>query len=243
MSPRATSAPSAPKSVLVVDVGGSNIKLMRSGSQERIKFPSGPHFTPRQLVAGIAKFAPGWEYDAISLGLPIPIVNGIPVRDPNNLGRGWTRFDFNAAFGKPCKLLNDAAMQAIGSYEGGRMLFLGLGTGLGSALILDNMVIPMELGELSYSPQRTFEDMLGQRGRKRLGHKKWEESVEKITGILRTALVTDYVVMGGGNARRLSRLPKGARLGDNRNAFIGGLRLWGLHPRKSDGKVQPLTIR
>ena len=242
MSPRATSAPSAPKSVLVVDVGGSNIKLMRSGSKERIKFPSGARFTPRQLVAAIAKHAPGWEFDAISLGLPIPIVNGIPVRDPNNLGRGWTRFDFNAAFGKPCRLLNDAAMQAIGSYEGGRMLFLGLGTGLGSAMILDNVVIPLELGELSYSPQRTFEDMIGQHGRKHLGHKKWEEAVETITAILRMGLVVDYVVMGGGNARKLSRLPKGARLGDNRNAFIGGLRLWGLSPRKSGGKTQPLII-
>jgi hypothetical protein len=241
MTPRAK--PAVPKSVLVVDVGGSNIKLMRSGSQERIKIPSGPRFTPRQLIAGIAKQAPTWEFDAVTLGLPTPIVSDIPVRDPNNLGRGWTRFDFQEALGKPCKLINDAAMQAIGSYEGGRMLFLGLGTGLGSAMILDNVVIPLELGELSYSPHRSFEDMIGQRGRKRLGHKKWEEAVETITAILCKGLVVDYTVMGGGNARRLARLPKGARLGDNRNAFIGGLRLWGLSPRRSDGKVQPFTVR
>jgi hypothetical protein len=240
MPPRAKSP--TPKSVLVVDVGGSNIKLMRSGSQERIKFPSGPRFTPRQLIAGIAKFAPGWEYDAVTLGLPIPIVANTPIRDPNNLGRGWTRFDFKEALGKPYKLINDAAMQAIGSYEGGRMLFLGLGTGLGSTMILDNVVIPLELGELSYSPHRTFEDMIGQRGRKRLGHKKWEDAVETITAILCKSLVVDYVVMGGGNARRLSRMPKGGRLGDNRNAFTGGLRLWGLNPRRSDGKVQPFTV-
>jgi polyphosphate glucokinase len=240
MSPRTT--PASLKNVLVVDVGGSNIKLMRSGSQERIKFPSGSRFTPRQLIAGIAKFAPTWEYDAVSLGLPIPIVHDVPVRDPNNLGRGWTRFDFAAAIGKPIKLINDAAMQAIGSYEGGRMLFLGLGTGLGSAMILENVVIPLELGELSYSPQRTFEDMIGQHGRKRLGHKKWEEAVEDITAILRKSLVVDYVVMGGGNARRLTRMPTAARLGDNRNAFIGGLRLWGLSPRRTGGKAQELII-
>lgn len=243
MTPRAPSAPPAPKSVLVIDVGGSNIKLMRSGSAERIKFPSGPRFTPRQLIAGIAKHAPTWEYDAVTLGLPIPIVRDVPVREPNNLGRGWTRFDFAAALGKPCKLVNDAAMQAIGSYEGGRMLFLGLGTGLGSAMILENVLIPLELGELSYTQQRNFEDMLGQRGRKRLGHKKWEEAVETITAILRLGLVVDYVVIGGGNARKLSRLPKGARLGDNRNAFIGGLRLWGLSPQRSEGKTQPLIVR
>ena len=231
-----------PKSVLVIDAGGSNIKLMRSGSRERIKFPSGPRFTPRQVIAGIAQHAPGWDCDAISLGLPIPIVRGVPVREPNNLGRGWTRFDFAAAFGKPCKLINDAAMQAIGSYEGGRMLFIGLGTGLGSAMILDDTVIPLELGELSYNPRRSFEDMLGRAGRKRLGHQKWEEAVETIVGILRKGLVTDYVVLGGGNARKLERLPKGARLGDNGNAFIGGLRLWGIGVRRSGGKPHPLIL-
>jgi len=242
MSPGKPVAPFVPKCVLVVDAGGSNIKLTRSGSEERIKFPSGPRFTPRQLMSGIHKYAAGWEYDAVSLGLPIPIVNGLPAREPNNLGRGWTRFDFSTAFGKPCKLINDAAMQALGSYEGGRMLFLGLGTGLGSAMILDHVLIPLELGELSYSPQRTLEDMLGREGRDRLGHKKWEQALDEIVAILRNAFVTDYIVIGGGNARRIERLPKAARLGDNRNAFTGGLRLWGINPAREGGKPRPLIV-
>jgi len=243
MTPRKPTAPQAPKSVLVIDVGGSNIKLMRSGSEERIKFESGPRFTPRQLMAGIHAHAAAWDYDAVSLGLPIPIVHDHPVREPNNLGRGWMNFDYHAAFGKPCKVINDAAMQALGSYEGGRMLFLGLGTGLGSAMILDNVLIPLELGELTYSPQRTFEDMLGREGRRRLGQKKWEEAIDSIVAILRAACVIDYVVLGGGNARRIARLPKGARLGDNRNAFIGGLRLWGLGPDTAASKTHALHVR
>ena len=236
-------APDCPRSILVVDVGGSNIKLMRSGFTDRVKFVSGPLFTPRQLMAGIQKHAGDWEYDAISLGLPIPIVHNKPAREPNNLGRGWLKFDFPEAFGKPCKLINDAAMQALGSYEGGRMLFLGLGTGLGSAMILDDVVVPLELGELTYSPQRTFEDMLGREGRKRLGPKKWEEALESIVEILRRAFVTDYIVIGGGNARRIEQLPKGTRLGDNRNAFQGGLRLWGLGPGRVDTKNHLAIIR
>jgi len=224
---------SSSKVVLVVDVGGSNIKLTRSTSTDRIKFPSGPRFTPRQMMAGIRKLAADWEYDCVSLGLPIPVVYDKPVREPNNLGRGWTRFEFEAAFGKPCRIVNDAAMQALGSYEGGRMLFIGLGTGLGSAMILDNIVIPLELGELSYSPQRSFEDMLGREGRKRLGQKRWEEALSDIVGILRAAFVTEYIVLGGGNARRVEHLPSGTRLGDNRNASVGGIRLWGI----DEGKV------
>jgi len=217
-----------PQKILVVDAGGSHIKLMLSTSRERVKFDSGPRFTPRQLMAGIRKYAGAWEYDAISLGLPIPIVDGKPARDPNNLGRGWMKFDFGGAFGKPCRLINDAAMQALGSYEGGRMLFLGLGTGLGSAMILAGVVVPLELGELSYTQRFTFEDMLGRVGRKRLGQKQWEESLARIISILHMAFVIDYIVIGGGNARRLEHLPAGTRLGDNRNAFLGGLRLWGL---------------
>jgi polyphosphate glucokinase len=234
-------APQTPKTILVVDVGGSNIKLMRSASTERVKFCSGPRFTPRQLMAGIAKHAADWTYDAVSLGLPVPIVRDIPVREPNNLGRGWVKFDFRAAFGKPCKLMNDAAMQALGSYDGGRMLFLGLGTGLGAAMILDGVLVPLELCDLSYSPQRTLEDMLGRDGRKRLGQQKWEEALDRIVVNLRTAFVIDYVVIGGGNAKRVEHLPKGARLGDNRNAFLGGLRLWGLSPVRSG--PQPILIR
>ena len=243
MNPPKPAIPRTPKTILVVDAGGSNIKLMRSGSDERIKFDSGPRFTPRQLMAGIRKHAPDWTYDAVTLGLPTPIVHDKPAREPNNLGRGWMKFDFQAAFGKPCKIINDAAMQALGSYEGGRMLFIGLGTGLGSAMILDHVVIPLELGELSYNPQRTFEDMLGRDGRKRLGQKRWEEVLDQIVATLRAAFVTDYIVIGGGNARRVERLPKGARLGDNRNAFLGGLRLWGVGAGRAERKTQTLVIR
>jgi len=241
MTPQKPAATQVPKTVLVVDVGGSNIKLTRSGSNDRIKFVSGPNFTPRQMMAGIRKHASGWEYDAVSLGLPIPIVHGKPVREPNNLGRGWVKFDFPAAFGKPIKVINDAAMQAVGSYEGGRMLFIGLGTGLGTAMILDHVVIPLELGELCYSPRHNFEDMLGRDGRKRLGQKRWEQALAQIVGMLCVALVTDYVVLGGGNARRVEHLPERARLGDNRNASIGGLRLWGHNPDRSP-KNQPALI-
>jgi len=240
---QARPAPQAPQRILVVDAGGSNIKLMRSGIADRIKFESGPTFTPRLLMAGIRKYAAHWEYDAVTLGLPIPVVHDRPVREPNNLGRGWTKFDFPAAFGKPTRLINDAAMQALGSYEGGRMLFLGLGTGLGSAMIIDNVLVPMELGELSYTQRFTFEDMLGRDGRKRLGDKKWAEALDRIVTILCTAFVTDYVIIGGGNARKLGRLPKGARLGDNRNAFIGGLRLWGIGMRALGGRTLPMVIR
>jgi predicted NBD/HSP70 family sugar kinase len=243
MTQRKPTSPQPTKTILVVDVGGSNIKLMRSGLTDRIKFASGPLFTPRQLMAGIQKHAGDWQYDAVSLGLPIPIVRDQIAREPNNLGRGWMKFDFPAAFGKPCKLINDAAMQALGSYEGGRMLFLGLGTGLGSAMVLDDVVIPLELGELSYSPQRTFEDMLGRDGRKRLGQKKWEEALDHIVVILQNAFVTDYIVIGGGNARRVERLPKGTRLGDNRNAFLGGLRLWGAGPAHPGSKSGAVVIR
>jgi polyphosphate glucokinase len=235
-------AADGPQKILVIDAGGSNIKLMHSHSKERIKFESGPRFTPRQLMAGVRKYAGDWDYEAVSLGLPIPIVHDKPAREPNNLGRGWMKFDFREAFGKPCKLINDAAMQALGSYEGGRMLFLGLGTGLGSAMVLDDVVVALELGELSYSPQKTFEDMLGREGRKRLGQHRWEDALERIVGILRNAFVTDYVVIGGGNARRVDRLPEGARLGDNRNAFLGGLRLWGIS-EPADGKSHSVVIR
>jgi polyphosphate glucokinase len=241
MTPRKPAPAQTPKTILVVDAGGSNIKLMRSGSTDRIKFSSGPQFTPRQLMAGIRKHAPEWEYDVVSLGLPIPIVHDKPVREPNNLGRGWIKFDFQAAFGKPTRLINDAAMQALGSYEGGRMLFLGLGTGLGSAMILDHVLIPLELGELSYSPQRTFEDMLGREGRRRLGQKRWEEALDRIVFILRRAFVTDYFILGGGNARRVEHLPKDVRLGDNRNAFQGGLRVWGHGLGRAD-KTPPALV-
>jgi len=234
-------SPGVPPTILVVDAGGSNIKLMRSGSSERIKFESGPHCTPRQMMASIRKFAGAWQYDAVTLGLPMPIVHNQPVREPNNLGRGWVKFDFAAAFGKPCKLINDAAMQALGSYEGGRMLFLGLGTGLGSAMVFNNVVISLELSELSFTQQRSFEYMVGREGRKRLGQKKWEEALDRIVTILKYAFITDYIVIGGGNARHVEKLPKGTRLGDNRNAFLGGLRVWGAG--KPVGKTRDFILR
>ncbi len=239
---RRNSPKDGPRKILVVDTGGSNVKLMLSGITERIKFESGPDFTPRQLMAGIRKHASGWDYDAVSLGLPIPVVNNKAVCEPNNLGEGWVRFDFHAAFGKPCRLINDAAMQALGSYEGGRMLFIGLGTGLGSAMVLDGVLIPLELGELSYNRHRTFEDMLGRDGRRRLGQIRWQKAVDDIVTILRLAFVTDYVVIGGGNARRLEHLPKGARLGNNRNAFLGGLRLWGMSLGPAGRGARPLVF-
>jgi len=242
MNPPKSAASQPPKSVLVVDAGGSNVKLSRSGSTDRIKFPSGPRFTPRQLMAGVRKYAQDWDYHAVSLGVPFPIAHNKPVREPNNLGRGWVRFDFQAAFGKPVKLINDAAMQALGSYDGGRMLFLGLGTGLGSAMVLDYTLIPLELGELFCSPRRTLEDMLGRDGRKRLGQQRWEEALDRIVANLRCAFVTDYIVIGGGNARKVEHLPPGTRLGDNRNAFTGGLRLWGLWPGRPDRQQRTLSI-
>jgi polyphosphate glucokinase len=240
MTQRKPSAP--PQNVLVVDVGGSNVKLTHSSSKDRIKFPSGPNFTPRQMMAGVRKHAGHWEYDAVSLGLPIPVVRDKPVREPNNLGRGWMKFDYTTAFGKPTRLINDAAMQALGSYEGGRMMFIGLGTGLGSAMILDYVLIPLELCELSYSPQRTFENMVGRDGRKRLGQKRWEQAIDRVVCVLRKAFVTDYVVIGGGNARRIEKMPEGTRLGDNRNAYQGGLRLWGLGPAFPDSQAHPMII-
>ena len=236
-------APQPPAKILVADVGGSHIKLQLSGFKERIKFSSGPHFTPRLLMLGIARHAAGWQYDAVSLGLPVPVVRERPAREPNNLGRGWVKFDYHAAFKKPVKIINDAAMQALGSYEGGRMLFLGLGTGLGSAMVLDNIVIPLELGELSYTQRFTFENMIGREGRKRLGQKKWELAIARIVAILRTSFVTDYIVIGGGMARRIERLPPGVRLGDNRNAFTGGLRLWGRGLGRVTAKTHILVLR
>jgi polyphosphate glucokinase len=212
--------------VLVIDVGGTNIKLFATGQSEIRKFPSGPHMTAEQMVEGVRREAAGWEYDVITIGYPGPVVHGKLVLEPRNLGPGWVDFDFAARLGRPVKLINDAAMQALGSYEGGRMLFLGLGTGLGSALVIDSVVVPLELAHLPYKKGRTFEDYVGLRGLLRLGKKKWQAAVEDVVARLQSALVADSVVLGGGNARKLKRLPPGARMGDNQNAFLGGERLW-----------------
>jgi polyphosphate glucokinase len=211
--------------VLVVDIGGNNVKILATGHQTPRKFPSGSALTPQDMVAGVLKAAEGWPHEVVSIGYPGPVLRGRPVAEPVNLGPGWVGFDFEAAFHCPVKVVNDAAMQALGSYEGGRMLFLGLGTGLGSAMIVDGMVEPMELAHLPYR-KRTFEDYVGARGLKRLGKKKWRRYVEDVVARLSAALRPDYVILGGGNVRKLKVLPLGTRTGDNALAFVGGFRLW-----------------
>src|SRR5436190_11023000 len=204
--------------ILAIDVGGTNVKILASGHRDVRRIPSGPQMTPQLMVEQVKQAAKDWEYEAISIGYPGPVVEDKPLLEPHNLGEGWVGFDFAAAFGKPVKVVNDAAMQALGSYEGGRMLFLGLGTGLGSALIIDGVVAPMELAHLPYKKGRTFEDYVGARGLQRLGKRKWQRAVEDVVARLKAALNADYVVLGGGNARKLKRLPLHARLGDNHNA-------------------------
>ena len=214
------------KKILVIDVGGTHVKALVTGQKEPVKIPSGPKMTARKMVKDIKKVAAGWEYGAVSIGYPGPVIHGRPLCDPHNLGSGWVGFDFKKAFGRPVKILNDAAMQALGIYRGGRMLFLGLGTGLGSAMIVDGLLEPMEVAHLPYKKGYTFEDYLGVRGLQRLGKKKWRRNVADVVEQLKTALEADYVVLGGGNAKLLKELPPGARLGDNSTAFIGGFRLW-----------------
>jgi polyphosphate glucokinase len=212
--------------VLVVDIGGTNVKMLATGQKEPRKYPSGPTMTPEKMVRLVKKSVRDWKFDCVSLGYPGPIINGHPLREPHNLGAGWVGFNFHKAFGRPLKIINDAAMQALGSYEGGRMLFLGLGTGLGSAMIVNGTLEPMELAHLIYKHGKTYEDYLGLRGLERSGKKKWRKDVAKITKRLKTALEADYVVLGGGNSKKLKELPPGARLGNNLNAFLGGFRLW-----------------
>jgi predicted NBD/HSP70 family sugar kinase len=212
--------------ILVIDVGGTHIKALATGQREPIKIPSGTQMTAAHMVRLVRKAAAGWKYDAVSIGYPGPVVHGRPVTEPRHLGGGWVGFDFRAAFGRPVKVINDAAMQALGSYEGGRMLFLGLGTGLGSAVIVDGKIEPMELGHLPYKKGRTYEDYVGATGLKRSGKKKWRRHVLDVIALLRPALQADDVVIGGGNAKLLRELPAAVRLGTNVNAFVGGYRLW-----------------
>lgn len=212
--------------VLAVDIGGTNVKFLAKGQSEARRFPSGPTLTPGDMVAGIQAGTKDWPFDVVSIGYPGPVVHGKPLLEPRNLGRGWLSFDFEAALGKPVRIINDAAMQALGSYEGGRMLFLGLGTGLGTTLIIDRVIAPMELAHLPYRKEHTFEDYLGERGLVKLGKRKWQRAVHDVTARLKAALVADYVVLGGGNSKKLEELPPGARLGNNANAFTGGFRLW-----------------
>ncbi len=213
-------------SILVTDVGGTHVKVIATGRKLPVEIPSGPKMTARIMVAEVKKATAGWNYDAVSIGFPGPVVHGHPVSEPHNLAPGWVGFDFRKAFGRPVRIVNDAAMQALGSYRGGRMLFLGLGTGLGSAVIVDGVLEPMELAHLPYKKGRTYEDYVGLAGLKRLGKRKWRRHVADVVKQLKAALQADYVVLGGGNAKLLAKLPPGARLGTNSNAFRGGYRLW-----------------
>ncbi len=220
-----------PPRVLVIDVGGTNVKVSTNGRKQPLKIPSGPTLTAARMAAAVKKATAGWQYDAVSIGYPGPVSDGRPAREPHNLGAGWVRFDYRKAFQKPVRVVNDAAMQALGSYQGGRMLFLGLGTGLGSALVADGQLEPLELAHLPYRKERSYEDYLGARGYQRLGRKRWRRHVDAVTALLKQGLQADYVVLGGGNTKKLRRLPPGTRRGDNANAIRGGIRLWAPHAR------------
>jgi predicted NBD/HSP70 family sugar kinase len=213
--------------ILVIDVGGTHIKLLATGQPQAIKIPSGPDMTPKRMVHLVRGATAGWRYDAVSIGYPGPVINGRPAEDPRNIGKGWVGFNFRRAFGCPIRLVNDAAMQALGSYPGGgRMLFLGLGTGLGTAMVVEGHVAPMELQHLPFKKGRTYEQYVGAAGLKRLGKKKWRRNVLEVITLLRFAMQADTVVVGGGNAKLLHALPRGVHLGRNANAFVGGFRLW-----------------
>jgi polyphosphate glucokinase len=211
--------------VLAVDIGGNNVKILATGQAEPRKFPSGRKLTPKRMVAAIKELAADWKYDVVSIGYPGRVAEDRAVTEPRNLAKGWVGFDFAKAFGRPVKIINDAAMQALGSYKGGTMLFLGLGTGLGSALMVRGHIVPMELGALSWK-NGSVEDYVGRRGLKKLGKKKWRKLVERLVARFASALLLDDTVIGGGNAKELKKAPRGSRIGDNANAFIGGYRMW-----------------
>jgi polyphosphate glucokinase len=212
--------------VLAIDVGGTHIKVLATGRRTPLEIPSGPKMTAMEMVRDVRKGTAGWSYSVVSIGYPGPVLHGKPVSEPVNLGGGWVGFDFAKAFGRPVRLINDAAMQALGSYKGGRMLFLGLGTGLGSALIVDGALEPMELAHLPYKKGQAYEDRVGKAALDRIGKKKWRRHVADVVTRLQTALEPEDIVLGGGNAKFLRTLPKGTRLGSNANAFAGGYRLW-----------------
>lgn len=211
--------------VLVIDIGGSHIKLLSTGRRKPVKLPSGGDLTPREMVRAVKAATTDWSYDAVSIGYPGPVVHNRPSREPVNLGDGWVRYNYERAFGVPVRIINDAAMQALGSYEGGRMLFLGLGTGLGNALVRDGMVIPLEVAHLPYL-DGTYEEYLGEAGMKRLGQKRWRKHLENVIELFMAALIADYAVLGGGNVRFVEKLPPNTRRGSNLHAFRGGFRLW-----------------
>ena len=227
------------KRILVIDIGGSNVKVMISREQRR-KFKSGPEMTPREMVAQLKSMVQDWAFDAVSMGFPAPVGNGCIMTEPKHLGPGWTRFNFEKSLGKPVRIINDAALQALGSYRGQRMLFLGLGTGLGSTLIWENNVLPLELGDLPYGNNHIIEDYLGKSGLSKLGEKLWKGEVLRAVVLLKKSLIADYVVLGGGSAKKLDQLPEGVELGHNRNAFLGGVRLWQTDPHTRRAKWQIL---
>lgn len=218
------------KRILVIDIGGTHVKLMISRREKR-KFDSGPRMGPRQMVAKIRRIVVGWKFDAISIGFPAPVKDGRIMKNPKHLGKGWVGFDFRKALGKPVHVINDAAIQALGSYRGGRMLFLGLGTGLGSAMAWKKNLLPLELGDLPYRDGKIIEKYLGKPGLARLGERAWKLEVKHAVRQLKKSFVADYVVLGGGNAKRFKTLPEGIELGHNRNAYLGGVRLWETEPR------------
>jgi polyphosphate glucokinase len=211
--------------VLVVDVGGTHVKILATGQGTPRKFPSGTEMTPQQMVSGVRRLAGAWKYDAVSIGYPGPVTHNRPLAEPHNLAPGWVGFDFRAGFGRPVKIINDAAMQALGSYKSGKMLFLGLGTGLGSALVVNGIVEPMELAHLPYK-KGTYESYVGLQALEERGKKKWRRDVAKVVACLVAALEPDDVVLGGGNIKKLKEMPPHCRAGDNANAFSGGFRLW-----------------
>ncbi len=222
--------------VLVVDIGRTHVKVLATGKAQPREFPSGPTMTPKQMVSGVKKLTVEWKYDVVSMGYPGPVLRDRPVAEPHNLAAGWVGFQFGKAFGRPLKLINDSAMQALGSYKGGKLLFLGLGTGLGSAMVVDGIVEPMELGHLP-NKKATYEDYVGLRGLEKWGKKKWRRHVADVVARLIAALQPDDVVLGGGNVKKLKELPQGCRAGDNGDAFLGGFRLW---EQASSGRILPL---
>ena len=214
------------KRILVIDVGGTNIKVGMAGRREQIKIPSGRTMTAALMAAEVRKAVVDWAYDVVSIGYPGAVKQGKPAHEPHNLSGGWMRFNYGKAFGAPVKIVNDAAMQALGAYAGGRMLFLGLGTGLGSALVAEGLLMPLELAHLPYRGGRTYEDYVGKRGMDKLGRKKWTRHVHEVVALLKAGLQADYVVLGGGQTKKLKTLPRGVRTSDNQSAILGGLRLW-----------------
>jgi polyphosphate glucokinase len=228
--------------VMVIDVGGTHVKVTVTGRPSPVKIDSGPEMTASKMVRDVRAVTKGWTYDTIAIGFPGPVAHDRPLAEPHNLGAGWVAYDFNKAFAKPVKMLNDAAMQALGGYQGGRMLFLGLGTGLGAAMVLDGTTAPLELAHLPYRKKRTYEEYVGAQGLARRGKKRWRKSVYDVIDRLRAAMLCDYVVLGGGNAKLLKDLPEGVLMGSNEHAFTGGFRLWNLKKQASSALPEVATL-